>query len=270
MGEFIIETSRELGRCHSRLEIASSKLGKRSEALFETCSTMLSKGQKERATVYANEIAEIRRVISIMQHTELTVERTILRLDTLQMVSPSLESIEDTFCDVKKALGLVSTIMPSITPEMSRLNEAVNEILDGTQLNLTNNAPIIENNPTTEAILCEAANIVEQKMQSRIPEPPIKTKIPQYSKHDRRLVAIATNGSEIYSRSDESPPNYNENIGSFDVSLFLLEELVMDYIERNMGDMNVTRCAGELNLPTSKIREALNILSRNGRISILK
>ena len=55
---------------------------------------------------------------------------------------------------------------------------------------------------------------------------------------------------------------------SFDVSSFLTEELVMDYIERNNGDMNVARCARELNMPYDQVLQVLESLKRKGKIKI--
>ena len=63
ISELIMETTRELGKCYSRLELASAKLSARNEDLFEACSYYMGKGNKARATIYANEIAEIRKVL---------------------------------------------------------------------------------------------------------------------------------------------------------------------------------------------------------------
>jgi hypothetical protein len=82
------------------------------------------------------------------------------------------------------------------------------------------------------------------------------------------LVALAADGSEVLINSSQSPKVKQTYGDAFDVSSFLIEELVMDYIERNRGDMNLSRCAKELNLPQSKILEALNILSSKGKIEI--
>jgi division protein CdvB (Snf7/Vps24/ESCRT-III family) len=269
LSEMILQATRELGKCYSRLELASSKLGKRDKELFDACSFYLKKGSKARATVYANEIAEIRKVLSILQHTQLSVERAILRLDTLKVASPTFESLKAVFGDVRNALGLVANVMPSITPEIDNLNSAIGEILQDTQFNLSVPAPLVVNDPTTEAILKEAANFVEQELESRIPEPPPEAKIPEPVKPRRPLIALAADGSEVLLSKDGSTIANNGSSDAFDAcSNPVLEELVIDYIERNNGEMNVTRCAEELNVPPAKVFEALESLSRKGKIRI--
>jgi len=267
LSEIILDCTRELGKCYSRLELASSKLNKRSENLFNACSFHLKKGSKARATIYANEIAEIRRVLSILQQTQLAVEQAILRLDTLKMVTPTLESLGATFGDVKNALGLVAKVMPSLVPEVNRLNTVVNEILEATQFDLAMPMPFVVNDASTESILQEAASVVEQDLYSRIPEPPVDTKVRRPVK-PKPLVALSADGSEIYVDEKEATFTDKGSTETFDVSSFLLEELVMDYIERNNGEMNISRCAKELNLPPAKVNEALQILSRKGKIEI--
>ena len=266
VSELIMETTRELGKCYSRLELASSKLSKRDEDLFEACSFYMGKGNKTRATVYANEIAEIRKVLTFTQHTQLAVERAILRLDTLKVVSPTLESLEGAFSDVKNALGLVANIMPSITPEMSRLTSVVDEILIGTQFTLDEYTPAVVLDESAETILHEAADIAEQELKTRIPEPPVEA--PKAAIPVKPLVAIAADGTEVVVNHNGAAINGDGLSNAFDVSSFLLEELVMDYVERNNGDLNIARCSQELNLPSGKVLEVLDALNGKGKITI--
>jgi division protein CdvB (Snf7/Vps24/ESCRT-III family) len=266
VSELIMETTMELGKCYSRLELASSKLSKRDEDLFEACSFYMGKGNKTRATVYANEIAEIRKVLTFTQHTQLSVERAILRLDTLKVVSPTLESLEGAFSDVKNALGLVANVMPSITPEMSRLTSVVDEILTGTQFTLDEYTPAVVLDESAETILHEAADIAEQDLKTRIPEPPVEA--PKAAISVKPLVALAADGTEFVVNHNGTAVNGDGSLNAFDVSSFLLEELVMDYVERNNGDLNVARCSQELNLPSGKVLEVLDALNGKGKITI--
>jgi len=235
LNELVLQTTRELGKCYSRLELASSKLEKRNNELFDACSYYMRKGSKARAAIYAKEVAEIRKVLALLQHSQLSVERAILRLDTLKVISPTIDSIKGVFGDVKNAMGLVSSVMPSITPEIDQLNAAINEVLIDTQFNINMPEPVVVDGPATEAILRQAADFVEQA----------------YLGEDGSLIKIDTPTVVPDARS-----------------ILLKEELVTDYIVRHNGEMNVTRCAKELNLPPTKVMEALDALSRKGKINV--
>ncbi|MEM2915079.1 MAG: hypothetical protein QXH91_06755, partial [Candidatus Bathyarchaeia archaeon] len=262
--ELITETTMELGKCYSRLELVSSKLSTRERDLFEACSFHMGKGNKSRATVYANEIAEIRRVLSFVQHTQLAVERALLRLETLKVVSPTLESLEGAFGDVKNALGLVSNVLPSITPEISRLTSVVDEILAGTQFTLDSYTPTITVDENAEAIIKEAAEVAEQELKSKIPEPPDEVKVPKVAVPLRPLIALSSDGTEVVINQKKVSQEASST-SNFDLSSFLLEELIWDYIERNNGDMNISRCSQELNISPEKIIEVLEVLNKKGK-----
>jgi len=269
--DLILQTMRELGKHYSRLELAYAKLERRNKELFDTCCFYSRKGFKARAVVYANEVVEIRKILSILQHTQLSVEQSILRLETFNAMSPTLDQLKGVFGDVKNALGLMANVMPSITPEIDKLNSAIGEVLDTTQFNLAPPEPLAIRDEGTEAILQEAANFVEQELRKKIPEPPFETRVPKPEKPmkpTKPMMALSADGSEVYLDENDS---ILENGDSSDVSQeikSLSEELVMDYVERNDGEMNVTKCSKELNMPLAEVLKALESLNRKGKIKI--
>jgi len=269
MNELILEATRELGKCYSRIELACSKLAKRDRELFDICVFHTKNGSKARAAVYANEIAEIRRILSVLEYTRLAVERTILRLDTIKVISPALEPLQEAFKEVKNALRLAANVMPSITPEINKLNNVVNEILEDTEFNISMPMPTTVSNPSVESILSEAASLVEEEFKTKIPEPPFEREELKPSKVEKPLLALSIVGQEVLSdRSISSKDSNKAEKRPFDLSSFLAEELVMDYIERNNGDMNVARCARELNMPYNQVLQVLESLKRKGKIKI--
>jgi len=261
LGELVHETMSHLGKYYSRMELAVEKLKKRNDELFNICKFYLKKGYSKRATIYANEIAETRKILSSLEHTMLALERAILRVETIKEVSPTFEELKGVFGDVKNALGILTNVMPSITPEMDKLSNAVNEILETTTLDITPPEPLIFEEPQTEEILKEVAGIVEKEVEKRIPEPPVETE-PLIPKPVKQMVALSTSGSEVYTSGEDSP------ILTESVTTSLPEELFVDYLERNNGEVNVTRCAKELNMPPAKVFEILDALSRKGKIKI--
>jgi len=269
INELILEATRELGKCYSRIELVCSKLAKRDRELFNACVSCTRKGSKRRAAIYANEIAEIRRILSIFEYARLAVERAILRLDTLRVISSTFEPLQEAFREIRNALGLVADVMPSMSMEINKLNNVVNEILGYTEFNPSTSIATVVNDPSAESILREAASVVERKLKTQIPEPPMEREETSFNETNKPLLALSLmdNGSytdEGVLKDDSSTASKN----SFDVSSFLTEELVMDYIERNDGKMNVARCAGELNMPYDQVLQVLESLKRKGKIRI--
>ncbi len=265
LGEVLLDAIRELGKCYSRLELAFVKLSKREKKLFEECTLYLRRGQKNKAIVYANEIAEIRKLMSIVESVQLSVEKAILRLETFKTVTPTLENIRGVFGDVKGALAEVAKIMPSLTPELNNLVNSINELMMTTEITITPPEPVVVKDEATEAIMKEAADFLKREIERKIPEPPkeIYASEPSGAVAIKPRIALTVYGSEVYVGEDGSV--INEKGGCVSV---LDEELVLDYIERNNGEMNISKCAKELNVSPTKVMEILDSLSRKGKIRI--
>ena len=265
LNELLIESISELGKHYSRLELAYNKLAKRDKELFDECVSCLNRGMKNRAAVYANEIAELRKIMSIIHGMMLSIEKAILRLETFRTVAPTLDDIKGVFSEVKSTLGDVAKAMPSLTPEISSLVNSINDLLAATEISSIQQEPIVIKDEATEAILKEASDFLRQEIERRIPEPPEEQYLPEppQAAAVKPRVAIAVDGSEAYVDEDGSIIEVRSNSPSP-----LMEDLVLDYIERNNGEMNISKCAQELKIPPDKIKSILNSLCRRGRIKI--
>lgn len=266
LNEVLLDAIGELGKCYSRLELAYKKLAKRNRELFEECSIYLSRGLKNRAIIYANEVAEIRKIMKFIESIQLNLERAILRLETLKTVTPTMEEIKGVFGEVKSILGDVARIMPSLAPELENLTSSINELIMATEINMTPPEPLAIGSEEAEAILKEASEFVAQELEKKIPEPPVDLPLPPTSKSSEAIkprIALTVNGVEAHVGEDDLIiGDVNDGVSP------LAEELVLDYIERNNGIMNVAKCSKELNMPQDKIVQILESLSRKGKIKI--
>ena len=93
--------------------------------LFKSCSNHLRNQNKERAAIFANELAEVRKLMKIISHTQILIERVILRLETLK-------ELKAAFADLKPALRVLhgvakhlTTFMPQMAYEMEKVNESI-------------------------------------------------------------------------------------------------------------------------------------------------
>ncbi|MCW4021125.1 MAG: hypothetical protein NWF14_07865, partial [Candidatus Bathyarchaeota archaeon] len=65
------------------LETALNKLAERDKHLFSMVVESYSKNQHQRASILANELAEVRRMANFMINGQLALERVVLRLRTI-------------------------------------------------------------------------------------------------------------------------------------------------------------------------------------------
>ncbi len=271
--ETLTRTITQLNKECSRLELITRALRKRDEELFGMCKASLERGEGERARIYANEVGEIRKTLSLIMTTKLTLEKTSLRLGTIREVCPTLQELSGIFGNVKDTLRILADVMPSMSPGMVALNEAVTEMLTVTQSeSLPSIEPIATSDETTEAIIQEAEGVVEDELKRKIPEPPTLSPIsPQ--KAAKPMVALTTGGVEIYENATENTSpvrdsDFQPSPVSSESDNSLLEELVLDYVYRTNGEIELTRCAEELGIAQNDVLNVLDVLRAKGKIKI--
>ena len=173
LGDFIFNIVRRLGRQHARLELVANRLRERGETLFNSCESAIEKGHRESATIYANEAAEVRKLIRIVTQAQIVIERVILRLETVKEMYDIIKDLRSVLDVTQNAAKQLIEIMPEISFEMNQLSDVVTEMLVVTKLSSTPPiTPIKAKDAGTEEILQETVTFVEEKLRERIPEPP--------------------------------------------------------------------------------------------------
>jgi division protein CdvB (Snf7/Vps24/ESCRT-III family) len=261
------------------IEQVSFRLKRRDEVLFQTCIHALRNHNKDRATMCANEVAEIKKLSKFLYHVELAIERVILRLETIR-------ELGDIIVDLKPALKMLQSVskqlfevLPDVSSELSRVNDAINETLYSTRI--TVDESLIPVNKTTlggKEILKEVSSFLEQKVAEKLPEPPATLKTPEKAPVEQ-MIALATTCSQTVSQEIvETEAVSSQNLLSFkeseiqEVSLKVekspLEDVLLEYVRKSKGEIDLMKCSIELNASYSEIEKALQSLGAKGKVVI--
>jgi len=267
---------------HSKLEQASFRLKERDRILFQTCISALNNKNKERAAICANELAEVRKLIKFLYNVELAIERVILRLETIKELS-------DIVVDLKPALKLLQSIsqqlfevLPDVSSELSKVNEAISETLYSTKITADESIiPVNRKTPEGEEIIKEVSGFLEQKLAEELPEPPATLETPETEKTTlKEMVALTANcsqaiGNETVTQSDR---NSSQTLFSFkkseiqEISLTVdkpsLEDVLLEYVKKSNGEIDLKRCSVDLKTSYNEIEKALESLGAKGKIKI--
>jgi division protein CdvB (Snf7/Vps24/ESCRT-III family) len=267
---------------HGRLEQASYRLKERDKILFQTCVGALKAKNKDRAAICANEIAEVRKIISFLYNVELAIERVILRLETIRELS-------DIVIDLKPALKLLQNVsqelfqfLPAVSSELSRVNDTISETLYSTKLTADESViPVDRKTPGGEEVLSQVSSFLEQRISQNLPEPPVTQKIPESEKATlEEMLALATNFSEKKTSkvSEESGRDSSQTLISYkkseikEISLKVensqLEDVLLDYVRKSNGQIDMERCSVDLETSNEDIEKALESLGSKGKIKI--
>ena len=266
----------------NKLEQASYRLRERDKVLFESCMGALKRNNKERASICANEISEIRKLIKFLYSVQLAIERVILRLETIKELSeivvdlkPALKLLQDVSSDLFQ-------VLPDVSAELNTVNSTISETLYATKINTDESViPVGRKTQGGEEILKEVSTFIEQKLVENLPEPPT-TVAPEKTKAKpvKEMVALSTTCSQVIGRKsvDELGKDSSQTLFSYkkseikEISLTVekpsIEDMLLEYVRKTNGEIDLTRCSSDLKTSNEEIERALETLGSKGKIKI--
>jgi division protein CdvB (Snf7/Vps24/ESCRT-III family) len=265
----------------NKIEQASYRLRERDRILFQSCVGALKTKNKDRASICANEISEVRKLINFLNNVELAIERVILRLETIKELS-------DIVIDLKPALRLLqsvsqdlSQLLPDVSSELNSVNDTISETLYSTKLTADESTiPVNRKTPGGEEVLCEVTSFLERKISQDLPEPPIAHQNPVKEPATlEEMLSLAASNSDATSRipeesrKDSSPTLFSYRKSEIkEISLKVenpdLENILLDYVRKSNGRIDMERCSVDLETSNEDIEKALESLGSKGKIKI--
>lgn len=160
-----------------RLDQASNRFNERDKAIFNRIVEAYSKHDSARASVLANELAEIRKMEQMIIHARLALEQITLRLRTVT----ELGDVAVTLLPVVGVIRDIKTGISSISPQAEKELGEIGNLLSGIVVDagaVTGSTINFESaNEDSQKILEEAAAIAEQRMKETFPDLPGKARI---------------------------------------------------------------------------------------------
>jgi len=155
-----------------RLDQASDRFTERDKSIFVRIVEAYTKHDMPRANVFANELAEIRKMEKMIMHARLALEQIVLRLKTVS----ELGDVVTTLAPAVGVLRTVRTGMASIFPEAERELGSIGNLLSGIIIDAGQSTGLTINfesaNEDAQKILTEAATVAEQKIKEKFPDLP--------------------------------------------------------------------------------------------------
>lgn len=157
----------------SKLQNLSVRLKERDQKLFEMVVRSLQRHDTAHATIYANELSELRKMEKMVEQAKIALEQIVLRLNTATTLGDIVVTLAPAMSVIKKVKTGLLSVMPEAESEVSEINNMLSNILvDAGQLSgLTINFEAA--NEDAERILQEASAIAEQRMKEKLPDLPV-------------------------------------------------------------------------------------------------
>jgi division protein CdvB (Snf7/Vps24/ESCRT-III family) len=166
-----------------KLDQATDRFSQRDKAIFARIVDAYAKHDSARANVFANELAEVRKMSKLIMNAKLALEQITLRLRTVS-------ELGDVVSTLGPAVGVLRSVragLVSVFPEAENELGEIGNMLSGIMIEAGQGSGMTLNfdtvNEDAAKILTEAATVAEQKIKDKFPDlPPGMPAAPQTEK----------------------------------------------------------------------------------------
>jgi division protein CdvB (Snf7/Vps24/ESCRT-III family) len=155
-----------------KLDQASDRFGQKDRALFTKIVDSYAKHDTAHANIYANELAEIRKMEKLIMNSRLALDQVLLRMRTVTEFGDIVTTLGPCISVLRSInVGLVG-VLPEAENELGDISNMLSGLMfdcgtsSGMSLNFNNV------NEDASKILEEAAAVAEQKINANLPELP--------------------------------------------------------------------------------------------------
>lgn len=168
--EKVSRTIYRLKAQQNKLEGSVSRMQRHDKELFDKCVSAQMTKDSARATMYANECAEIRKMAGITLRSQLALEQVSLRLETIREFGDIAALMGPVSEVVRSVKTQISGIMPEMSYELEEIGDTLNsmvvEVGEATGQSYSNEASSSE----AQKILSEANTVAEQRVKEKFPD----------------------------------------------------------------------------------------------------
>ena len=156
----------------AKLDNSMGKIRERDSSLFAKTVAAVQKHENQRASMFANELAEVRKVGKMVTQSKLALEQIVLRLNTITELGDIVTTLAPATSIVRNIKDDLIGVMPDAEGEMGEVSNLLSGILvdAGSMGGYTMNFETA--NEEAERALSEAAAVAESRMKEKFPDIP--------------------------------------------------------------------------------------------------
>ncbi|MDG6989311.1 MAG: hypothetical protein JRN21_08350 [Nitrososphaerota archaeon] len=168
----IEQANRQIRLLISQLDGTVSKIKQRDSTIFKNVVSSLAKHDAQHAAVYANELAEVRKMGKMVTQAQLAMEQISLRLGTITDLGEIANTLAPAVSVIKNMKEGLTSALPEADKEISEISSLLSSVLvdasttGGISLNFD------AANEDAQKVLEEASAVAEQRMRESFPEIP--------------------------------------------------------------------------------------------------
>ena len=156
----------------NKLDQTSERFTQKDKALFTKLVDAYAKHDTAHANIYANELAEVRKMAKLIMNARLALDQITLRIRTCTEFGNLVATLGPAIGVLRSVSTCLSGVVPGAENELGEIGNMLSGLIFDAGLN--NGSTMNFNNVSEDAakILTEAATVAEQKVSANFPELP--------------------------------------------------------------------------------------------------
>jgi len=223
-----------------RLQNQRYRVTSTAEALFKELVEVQAKGNTQKASNYADAVAQYRNLAQKLYYGEILLEKAKIRFETISLLGPVTEDLRvagELMSEVKMVFMGVGAV--NLT-EMDGIRDQVSQIIEATRVH-EEQVPQVPESRSEEVnqIISEASTLAAERIAKEFPQVPLK--------EEARVPAVEV---EKLPAGEEAP----------------LEDRLFKYLNEHSGRYSPEQASRDLNASREDISKALKSLSEKKKI----
>jgi division protein CdvB (Snf7/Vps24/ESCRT-III family) len=168
--ERVSKTVYRLGTVQKKLDESHSNMERKYKTMFNKCVRAQEMKDNLTSTMYANECAQVKKMIQTIVSSQLALEQVTLRLQTVK----DFGDIATEMMPTAKVVRSVQGSLAGVIPEVSYTLGTIGQTLDGLVMEVGEATGhgwnVSSSGEEAERILAEASAVAEHKIEGKFPK----------------------------------------------------------------------------------------------------
>jgi|OpeIllAssembly_1097287.scaffolds.fasta_scaffold18014_2 division protein CdvB (Snf7/Vps24/ESCRT-III family) len=156
----------------NKLDQANERFTQKDRALFAKLVDAYAKHDTAHANIYANELAEVRKMAKLVMNARLALDQVMLRIQTCTELGDVVSTLGPAIGVLRTIGSCMGGVLPEAESELGEIGNMLSGLMFDAGLNSGSTMNFDTVNEDAAKILTEAATVAEQKVGSNFPDLP--------------------------------------------------------------------------------------------------
>ena len=165
----------------TRLDQSYQRMQNHYNTIFKKCTNSVLTKDSARASIYANECAEIRKMCQTILRSQFAIEQVVLRLETVEEFGDIVVEMTPVAGVINSIRGHLAGVVPEVSYKLGEIGDSLNDLVMEAGGATSTSWNTMSSGEEAEKILTDANTVAEQKMKEKFPTLP-DTSLPSLEK----------------------------------------------------------------------------------------